>query len=370
MDITKPLSIVAPAMVSILVCDFFFHKLNLSTILLGFTPLLIFAALSTLLTYITSSKKKLRPIKIFTDGNFLKIIRIITIISFASSTYLVINFSREFGFDSIFTKADLLQSNAITNSLGNLLYFNVFLLPIFLKILSTGKSKTIYATCSALSLFFLYFAGIKSYLFQSILLCAFVFLQGKNFKNIALTFFLTLAALLTYFIFYDTHIDLSANNTFESLQRFLAYFSGSWATFESYLENPPSSQHQALGTFFPFYKIISNGEISLSEYLRFFSIEGFELNVIPLFQMAYLEGGVFLQLFVIISSAFTYSFTRILASIYENNIFLQIFHAFFCSTFVISSLFANVFGDLHLYISFAIIFLAAVTLRRNKIRRD
>lgn len=370
MDITKPFAIIAPAMVSILFCDLFFYKLDVATILLAVLPLLIFAAVSTLLMYVFSANGNLQPIGMRVCGNFFIIIAAVAIVSFAASIYLVINFSRDFGFYSIFINADLLQSNAISNSLGNFLYLNVFLFPVFLKLLIHSRPKFVFFACSLLSLFFLYFAGIKSYLFQSILLCGFIFLRGQNFSRIILTFLLLLSIFVLYFIFYDSQIDLAADDSIESLGRFLAYFSGSWATFQNYLNEPISSNYPALATFFPFYKIILHGDVALSDYLRFFTIEGFELNVVPLFQLAYLEGGAFFQFFIIILFSFAYALIRKFALMREDNIFFQICNTYFCSTFVISSLFANVFGDLHLYISFAIIFFAAAVLKSKKLRHD
>lgn len=363
MDITKPFAIIAPAMVSILVCDLFFHELDVATIFLGVAPLLIFAVLSTLLIHAFAAQKKLQPINMVIQGNFLIIIAAMTMVSFVASTYLVINFSRDFGFYSVFLRADLLQSNAITNSFGNFLYLNVLLFPIFLKLAIDNGPRLMFLICLVLSLFFLYFAGIKSYLFQSILLCGFIFLRGRGFSKIALTLLLLLSVLVLYFIFYDSHIDLAADSILESLGRFLAYFSGSWATFQSYLEDPLRSQYPALATFFPFYKIILGGDVALSDYLKFFTIEGFELNVVPLFQLSYLEGGWIFQCLVIMLSSFAYALIRKLALMRANNIFFQICHVYFCSTFIISSLFANVFGDLHVYISFAIVFLAAAALK-------
>ncbi len=57
-------------------------------------------------------------------------------IAFFGTISLVNSFVEDFGFDSLFFRPDLFQSNSIVNSFGYLLYLNVFVFALF----SSAKS--------------------------------------------------------------------------------------------------------------------------------------------------------------------------------------------------------------------------------------
>lgn len=148
----------------------------------------------------------------------------------------------------------------------------------------------------------------------------------------------------------------------DSLDRFLAYFSGSWGTFFLYEKEGWDTPYPGLTVLYPGYKILSFGSIDLKEFVRFYDVSGFQLNVVPFFQLAYLEGGLILQLVVVIFTAFIYSLFRYLARIYSNNIFIKVAFLYFCSVFVISSLFSSIFLDLQFYTTmFLLIFFSCIS---------
>ena len=252
--------------------------------------------------------------------------------------------------------------------LGNFLYLNVIVLPLSLLLFFSGGKK--YIIVAFLSLFFLYFTGIKSYLFQSFILMFFIFSHGLKFRNIIFFCFIMFFLLFTYFFFYDYYIDKASIDLLSTLDRFLAYFSGSWGTFYYYLKDGWETPYFGLSIFFPIYKIVSLGAVSLADYNRFYDVNGFNLNVIPFFQLAYLEGGSLFQSVVIFSTSLFYSFIRYLAITNSRNIYYRVLLFYFSSTFLISSLFANVFSDLPVYIViFFLLLLGAFSdFRMNRIR--
>ena len=371
MDITKPYFLIMPALISLFLCHFFFFDLSFFVIFNSSLVLVLFAVVCSLLMYslglgrslaISSSVRLFDRTKRF-DGIFL----IIVIFSFLSSAFLVLDFVRQFGFASIFLNASLLQKNAISNSLGNFLYLNVFIFPIVF-VLSMNRSK-LYVLLLFLSLFFLYFAGIKSYIFQSFALLGLILLSGKRFSSLVFYSFFLFLALFLYFFVYDVFIDLSSDSANHSLDRFLSYYSGSWGTYLFYLVDGLDTPYPGLTVFYPFYKIVSMGGITLDDYYRFYDVNGFQLNVVPIFQLAYLEGGFSLQLFLIFFLSFIYVFIRFLCIKFKHNIFFRICLYFYCSTFIISSLFSNVFQDLPVYISIFLLILAGIVSQLRLSRR-
>lgn len=362
MDITKPYFIVLPALISLFLCHFFFFNLSFFVVVNSASVLILFALVCSLLMYSLGLDRL--PAKIFSERQFNStkgfnaIFLSMVVVSFLSSALLVVDFSSKFGFYSIFINASLLQKNAISNSLGNFLYLNVFIFPV-LFILTFYRSK-LYLILLFLSLFFLYFAGIKSYIFQSFALLGLILMSGKKFSSLAIYSFLMLLALFFYFFVYDVFIDLSSSSAGHSFDRFLSYFSGSWATYYFYLIDGLETPYPGLTVFYPIYKIASMGQITLDEYYRFYNINGFQLNVVPIFQLAYLEGGFWLQFFMVFFLSFVYVFIRFLCVKFEGNIFFRVCLYFYCSTFVISSLFSNVFQDLPVYISIFLLIFAGI----------
>lgn len=351
MDYSKPIFLVLPALFSLFVCDVFFFKLPVFVILNSIFVLASFLVATVLLSNAIGVGKDLRKddvLKMLPGYSSLKhAVFFLIVISYIPSLMLVYIFSSKFGFISIFTNSSLLQTNAISNSLGNFLYLNVVLIPVLL--VMTRYAKWYFLLIFA-SLFFLYFTGIKSYLIQSVALCFLYALMGRSFSQVFLFLILFFVFVVGFFYYYDSNIDLAASNVEESLGRLLAYFSGSWATFSFYLEEGVYFQYPLISIFYPFYKIISFGSIELNDYLRFYNVNGYELNVVPVFQWVYLEGGVVMQIFSAIFFAYCYCLLRTVA-INTKNIFHLLAFLFFCTTFVVSTLFANVFSDLPVYIS-------------------
>lgn len=371
MDITKPYFLIMPALISLFSCHFFFYELSFFVVINSPLILVLFAVVSSILMFSVGvdrlPENSVSVALINSTNKFNRVFWIIIGASFASSTLLVLYFSNKFGFYSIFVNASLLQTNAISNSLGNFLYLNVFVFPV-LFILTLYKSK-LYFVLLFFSLFFLYFAGIKSYMFQSFALLGLILLSGRKVGSLSFYSFLLLSALFLYFFIYDVLIDLASENAGHSFDRFLSYFSGSWATYSFYLKDGLETPYPGLTIFYPIYKLASMGQITLDEYYRFYEINGFQLNVVPLFQLAYLEGGFWLQLFMVFVLSFAYVFLRLLCFQYKRNVFFRVCLYFFCSTFIISSLFANVFQDLPVYISiFILIFAGFISQVRLKKR--
>ncbi|MAA64495.1 MAG: hypothetical protein CL581_06935 [Alteromonadaceae bacterium] len=371
MDITKPYLLILPGVISLFLCHFFFFELSVFVVLNSFLVLFLFSTVSYFLMFFLGLNRSVSMAAISElvrkTRKFNVIFILILIFCFLASAFLVLKFSMKFGFLSIFMNASLLQENAISNSLGNFLYFNVFLFPV-LFLLTFYKSKW-YMFLLVFSFFFLYFTGIKSYIFQSFALLGLLLLSGKRISSLMLYSLLFLSLLFLYFFIYDVFIDLSSDSVRHSMNRFLSYYSGSWGTYHYYLIDGLESPYPGLTVFYPFYKVMFMGQVTLDEYYRFYDVSGFQLNVVPIFQLAYLEGGFLLQLFFVFILSFFYIFIRFLCLKFENNIFFRVCLFFYCSTFIISSFFSNVFQGLPIYISiFVLIFAGFLSQLRIKKR--
>lgn len=353
LDLTRPEFIIIIPGVSLLLCGMFFYDLKSYVYLNAILSFFGFFVFSYFFMYVFKVTKKrnysMRNWSSFRSTEHM-LMWIFIINAFLFSGYLVFLFSFSYGFSSILYSPYLLQTKAIVNSAGNFLHLNISLLTVFLILVIKNKSL-IYFIALLFSLFFLYFAGIKGYIFQSILLAAFFFLSGIRFSRLVLLSVLGIFFFIAYFVYYDINLDKSASTVGESVYRFLAYFSGSWATFEKYVDSGWESPYPGLLIFSAFYKVASFGDVSMANFNVFFNINGFNLNVVPIFQSAYLDGGLGFQLFYIVFMSFVYAFLRWLSSAHPFNLFFEIAYVYFCSTLVLSMFFSNIFSALTFYIS-------------------
>lgn len=370
MDVTKPFYLVFPALVSMILCHLYFYELSEFVLLNGLYSLALFFIFSHFISFGIIPSGWLRGGEvnelITSAKNFKLIFFCLVVFCYLGSAGLVYTFSSKFGFLTIFRDPSLLQKNAITNSLGYLLYMNIMLVPVFLAL--SVKDSKLYFFFFVLSVFFLLFAGIKSYIFQSIALTFLVFSQGRPFFQLLMKFTFVFVGLFTIFVGYDFFLDSGAPDLEKSSERFLAYFSGSWGTFSHYNDEGWGTPYPGLTVLYPIYKIFSFGGVSLADYTRFYEINGFNLNVVPVFQLAYLEGGWLFQTVFTLLLSFIYVTLRHRASKARSNIFHKLIFYFFCSSFVISSLFANIFADLTFWLSiFAFSFLGFFVKQHYKV---
>ena len=362
-DLTSPIFIMLFLILDILICELLFFELSFYTYIVNLSGGLLFLFISYILLqknfFFLNIRKKPTNYNI---GIFLPII----FISFISSFILVYLFSDKFGFISIFLFPDLLQKNAIINSLGYFLYLNVIIFPFCIYMIFYKKHKiSIYLFIMIISLFFLYFAGIKSYIFQAFLTTIIMVLILSKLKKSFFVLVLFLFIIISFFSFYDLLIDLSATSLDDSLNRFLAYLTGSFATGDLYIKNNWDSPYIGLRTIEFIYKLFSFGEIKPIDYVVFYDVKGYLLNVVPLFQLTIVEGNVFFQILIVFIVSLIYIFFR-LKMIKDFNIIDIILYSYVTSSFVISLIFANILGELTFYVLIILmISLQTINLKLN-----
>ena len=362
-DLTSPIFIMLFLILDILICELLFFELSFYTYIVNLSGGLLFLFISYILLqknfFFLNIRKK--P-TIYNIGIFLPII----FISFISSFILVYLFSDKFGFISIFLFPDLLQKNAIINSLGYFLYLNVIIFPFCIYMIFYKKHKiSIYLFIMIISLFFLYFAGIKSYIFQACLTTTIMVLILSKLKKSFFVLVLFLFIIISFFSFYNLLIDLSATSLDDSLNRFLAYLTGSFATGDLYIKNNWDSPYIGLRTIEFIYKLLSFGEIKPIDYVVFYDVKGYLLNVVPLFQLTIVEGNVFFQILIVFIVSLIYIFFR-LKMIKDFNIIDIILYSYVTSSFVISLIFANILGELTFYVLIILmISLQTINLKLN-----
>lgn len=347
LDLTSPIFIMLFLLADIIICEKLFFELSFYTYLVNLSGALLFLLINYILL-----KKNFFFLNIDKESNSYgyKIFFPIIFISFVSSIMLVYLFSDKFGFISIFLFPDLLQSNAIINSLGYFLYLNIIILPFCIYMIFYKKTKIfIYLFIMMGSLFFLYFAGIKSYIFQGFLTTLVMVLILSKLKKSFIILLLFLLSIISFFAFYDLLIDLSASSIEDSLNRFLAYLTGSFATGDLYLNKNWDSPYLGLRTLEFIYKLFTFGEIKPVDYVVFYNINGYLLNVVPLFQLTIVEGNIFFQIIIVFIISLIYIYFRH-KMIRNFNIINIILYSYVTSSLIISLIFANILGELTFYI--------------------
>jgi oligosaccharide repeat unit polymerase len=354
-DLLNPIFIILYAFSTLLICDIFFYSLSIYVYLITILGYLLFL----LFIFLFLNKKiiwyKMLPKQIYVTKQEKIFFLCLIILSFFASIELIIIFSNKFSFLSIFYNSSLLQNNAISNSLGYLLYLNVIILPysIFRIFYTNDRS---YILVLILSLFFLYFTGIKGYLFLGIINTLILFIYFSSTKRALVLIILALLIMISYFIFYDFFLDLSSNNISDSLHRFMAYFVGSWAVADLKILENWETPYYGFKTFPFIYKLLGYGTEYQELYNVFYNVNGLKLNVVPFIQYAFIEGGLFLQtLIIFLLSIIVIIFRKLL--FYSFSIYYLFFYIFVMGNFILSLTFANTIGGLKFYTTICILFL-------------
>ena len=365
-DYLNHLTIILYACFTLILCDVFFYPLSIYIYLGTIYSYLLFLLISYSVLGQQRFFYKYIPKKIKITKQEKISFLIIIFLSYSASFELVYLFSQKFGFISIFYDSSLLQSNAISNSLGYLLYLNVLILPYSLfrifYIKSSYMNKIFYILVFALSLFFFFFTGIKGYLFLAILNLIILFLYFSSLQRSLIIILFFILILISYFIFYDSMIDLVTSNIEGSLNRFFAYLVGSWAVADIKIQDNWVTPYYALKTVPFFYKLMGYGHEYQESFNVFYNINGLNLNVVPFFQYAFIEGGLFLQSIIVIATSLLISITKKFL-LKKFSIYLLFIYLFIIGNFILSLTFANTIGGLKFYTTLFILLIVKFSIK-------